>query len=133
MSLKTRPSGGLLLFLLAATGNLMPVGCGGSSPPQTDKTQGIEVLKSALEAWQSGQKAESLKDLSPALTIVDQAWKDGVKLAKFEIESDGAQPSGFDLGVPVKLWLGDGKKAPTKVRYIIALAPNRVITRDFGN
>lgn len=119
-------------MVLAAT-SIMLVGCGGSSPPQTDKSQGIEVLKNALEAWQGGQKPESLKDLSPALTMVDQSWKDGTKLAKFEIEADGAQPSGFDLNCPVKLWLGDGKKPPTKVRYIIALAPNRVITRDFGN
>lgn len=121
------------LALLATTSISMLAGCGGASPPQTEKNQGIEVLKTALEAWQGGQKVESLKDLNPALTMVDQAWRDGAKLARFEIESDGAQASGFDLSCPVKLWLGDGKKAPSKVRYIIALSPNRVITRDFGN
>lgn len=107
-------------------------GCGGPPPP-TDKAEGVAVLQSVLEAWQAGEPMTALKDRKPAITVVDHAWSGGTKLAKFEIDADGAQPSGYDLSCPVKLWLGDGKKPPVQVRYVIALAPERVVTRDFGN
>jgi hypothetical protein len=108
-------------------------GCGTGPPPPTDKAEAVAVLRTALEAWQSGGTADALKAGPAAITAVDSAWAAGTKLARFEIDEAGAQPSGYDLSCPVQLWLGDGKKPPVKVRYVIALTPNRVVTRDFGS
>lgn len=108
------------------------VGCGGGPPPPTDPAQGVALLRTALQTWQAGKAPDALKNRSPAITVVDKDWAAGAKLAKFEIDETAAAPNGYDLGVPAKLWLGDGKKPPVTVRYVIALSPNQVITRDFG-
>ena len=112
---------------------LATVGCGGGPPPPTDKVEAVAVLRAVLDAWQSGEKPADLKDGKPSITVVDSVWAEGTKLARFEIDDAAAQPNGYDLGCPTMLWLGDGKKAPVKVRYVIALSPNKVVTRDFGN
>lgn len=108
-------------------------GCGGGPPPPTDKNDGVALLRTVLEAWQAGKSPNELKDGRPSITVVDSTWNGGTKLAKFEIDEAAAQPNGYDLGCAVKLWLGDGKKPPVSVRYVIALSPQRVVTRDFGN
>lgn len=108
------------------------VGCGGGAPPPPAPAEAAAALRTVLEAWQSGTKAEALKSGPAAITAVDSAWASGAKLARFEIDEAGAQPSGYDLSLPAKLWLGDGSGPPVKVRYVVALTPNRVVTRDFG-
>lgn len=108
-------------------------GCGGGPPPPTDKNDAVALLRTVLEAWQAGKSSNELKDGKPSVVVVDKSWSDGAKLAKFEIDETAAQPNGYDLSCPVKLWLGDGKKPPVTVRYIIALSPQKVVTRDFGN
>ncbi len=117
-------------LVLAAVVGL--VGCGGGPPPPTDPAAGVAVLRAALEAWQAGETPDALKGRTPAVTVVDKDWTGGAKLARFEIDETAAQPNGYDLGCPVKLWLGDGKKPPVRVRYVVALSPNTVVTRDFG-
>jgi hypothetical protein len=108
-------------------------GCGGGPPPPTDKNDAVALLRTVLEAWQAGKTQTDLKNGTPPITAVDKVWSEGTKLSKFEIDEAGAQPNGYDLSCPVKLWLGDGKKPPVHVRYVIALSPQRVVTRDFGN
>lgn len=117
------------MALLAAVGL---IGCGGGPPPPTDPAAGVAALRAALEAWQAGETPDALKGRSPPVTVVDRDWGKGIKLAKFEIEEAAAEPNGYDLGCPVKLWLGDGRKPPVRVRYVVALSPNVVVTRDFG-
>lgn len=119
-----------MLALVFASGL---AGCGGSPPPPTDKNDGVALLRTVLEAWQAGKSPNDLKNGQPSVTVVEKVWSDGAKLAKFEIDEVGAQPNGYDLGCPAKLWLGDGKKPPVTVRYVIALNPQKVVTRDFGN
>jgi hypothetical protein len=108
-------------------------GCGGGPPPPTDKNDAVALLRIVLDAWQAGKTPNDLKNGTPAITAVDKMWSEGTKLSKFEIDDAAAQPNGYDLSCPVKLWLGDGKKPPVSVRYVIALSPQRVVTRDFGN
>lgn len=118
-----------LPLLLVAAGL---VGCGGGPPPPADPAAGVAVLRAALEAWQAGEPADALKGRTPPVTVVDKDWSGGARLLRFEIEEAAAQPTGYDLGCPAKLWLGDGKRPPVRVRYVVALSPNVVVTRDFG-
>lgn len=108
------------------------VGLGGCDrpPPQADKGEAVALLRAALEAWQAGEKPDALQARTPPVVAVDPAWLDGTKLVKFEIDEGGAEPSGYDLSCPVKLWLGT--RPPVKVRFVVALAPNKVITREVG-
>lgn len=120
------------LVLATVAGLVGSAGCGGGPPPPTDPAAGVSLLRTALEAWQAGEAPDALKGRAPPLTVVDKDWSAGAKLTRFEIEESAAKPNGYDLGCPVRLWLGDGKKPPVRVRYVVALSPNQVITRDFG-
>jgi hypothetical protein len=111
---------------------LLAAGCSGPAPPPTpDKGEALAALRTALEAWQRGDKPDAHKNRQPPIQVIDPSWSQGTKLARFEIEADQAGPSGFDLGCPVKLWLGD-KKDPLRVKYTIATTPAVVVARDFG-
>lgn len=118
-----------LTFVLAG---LLGVGCGRTTPQPTDRVEALAVLRTVLEAWQMGDKPESLRQREPPIQVTDPAWIQGTRLAKFEIEENQTQPSGYNLGCPVKLWLRDGKKEPRRVKFTIATSPALVVTRDFG-
>ncbi len=106
-------------------------GCGPGIPPPVDKDQAIKSLNSALAAWQKGDKPEDLKKAA-SIQMYDTAWDKGLKLTKFEIDDTAAKPSGFDLGVPVRLWFGNEEDGPRTIKYTITTSPAIVITRDYG-
>ncbi len=117
---------GMVLLGLVATG------CGGFRPPTADKETAISSLKSALDAWQKGEKPEALSQRSQSIQMVDSDWSQGLKLARYEIDESKVKASGFDQGIPTKLWLIDGKKNPVIVNYTVATSPNLIITRNFA-
>jgi hypothetical protein len=119
---------GLVLILsgIAAGGCSRPV----ARPP--DRAEAVAALRATLDAWQRGDKPESLQQRQPPIRVADPAWSQGVRLTRFEIEEGQARPSGFDLGCPVKIWLADGRKDPRRVKYTVATSPAVVVTRDFG-
>jgi hypothetical protein len=119
-------------LVLALTAGLSAAGCGGPTPRPPEPAEAVAILRAVLEAWQQGERPEALQRRQPPVQAADPDWTQGVRLARFEIEEGQARPSGFDLGCPVKLWLGDGKGAPRRVRYTVATSPARVVTRDFG-
>lgn len=119
---------GLLLPFLTLT-----LGCQDNRPPPPDRAEAAALLRTVLETWQAGQPPATLASKSPPVTVNDPDWARGVPLARFEIEEDAAQPAGFDLSCPARLWLGDGKKTPLRVRYLISLKPARVVVRAFGD
>jgi hypothetical protein len=103
-----------------------------ATPESTDRAEALALLRTALEAWQLGEKPESLREREAPIWVTDPAWTRGTRLAKFEIEANQTQPSGFNLACPVKLWLNDGKKEPRKVKFTIATSPALVVTRELG-
>ena len=111
---------------------LVSAGCGGSVPPTADKETAITALKCALDAWQKGEKPEALSRRDPSIQMVDADWSQGLKLSRYEIDESQVKPSGFDQGIPTKLWLVDGKKNPVAVNYTVATSPNLIITRNFA-
>ena len=120
-----------LVFGMVLLG-LISAGCGGSLPPTADKETAITSLKSALDAWQKGEKPEALSQRSQSIQMVDSDWAQGLKLSRYEIDESLVKPSGFDQGIPTKLWLVDGKKNPVVVNYTVATSPNLIITRNFA-
>jgi hypothetical protein len=81
--------GALLMLGLGA-------GCGGASSAYVPSSQTArESLQAALTAWQNGQRPGAVEGTSPPVQVVDSAWRDGQKLASFEIldeqPGEGAQ------------------------------------------
>src|SRR6059058_3092357 len=95
-------------FFVALGGTMLLIGCGGASKPQpADPEQARTALRVALDAWQQGGAAESLKDRRPALIVVDYEWRSGYRLVRYQLEKD--EPLGADLRCHVKLSLQNNR------------------------
>ncbi len=77
-----------LLGITVLAGALLLAGCGTRRAPQFVPTEEAaeRTLKTALTAWQNGQKPPSLvQETSPPIQLVDTNLKPGQKLAKFTV------------------------------------------------
>ena len=87
-----------------------------------------DVLKTFLQAWQDGKKAE---DLKPGITGFDRDWSAGKKLVSFEIKPNEAN-QGTTLRSSVQLTLKDDKGSESKstANYNVTTAPAVTVSRD---
>src|SRR5207253_7411199 len=106
------------------------LGCGRTAK-QADATTARDTLNQALAAWKKGDTPEGLQKASPALTVVDRQWQQGIRLLDYQLEGD-AEPNGFDVQLSVKLSLQDraGKKFKEKAAYNVSTSPALVIVRS---
>ncbi|TXT18449.1 MAG: hypothetical protein FD138_4444 [Planctomycetota bacterium] len=114
----------LMLALLC----VVSVGCGGPRGQPVNPTTAKEVLKTYLQAWQDGKKAE---DLKPGIIGADREWSAGKKLVAFEILTEEAN-QGTRLSLSVNLTLKDDKGTESKstVKYAVSTAPAVTVLRD---
>jgi hypothetical protein len=86
--------------------------------------------KTALESWKTGDKEDALQRAEPPVYVIDMDWRAGVKLKDYRIVNDGEEKDAH-LFCPVKLTLqySGGKEVTTEVTYVIATAPNLVVSR----
>jgi hypothetical protein len=103
-----------------------------TTPQAPTQDEALTTLRSVLEAWQQGEKPQTLSEWTPAVAVADRDWARGARLVKFEIEEDHIKPAGYDLSIGVKLWLENGKQAPQKARFTVSTAPALVVVRAFG-
>jgi hypothetical protein len=108
----------------------------GCSPTaqQADPARARETLRRALDAWQNGESLEAFQGARPAVTVVEQQWRQGVHLLQYELQGE-AEPNGFDLQFSVNLSLqgSPGKKFQKKAIYNVSTAPALVIVRSEGS
>ncbi len=116
--------GYLVLILLCA------VGCSDSLPPVANPERGREALQTALDAWQKGEKVESLQASQPAIHVNDPDWRDNKKLLKFEIGSGEFHGQSWRCEVLLTFQDGAGKATPHQVKYLIDTDPAMVVVRD---
>jgi hypothetical protein len=104
------------------------LGCGGSTPADPDLARA--TLTAALDAWRDGRTIDEVSSGSPPITVADPAWKAGFKLSRYEVASN-TRPVGFDLRMPVKLWLEDPKGKPVEesAKYTVSVQPARTVIR----
>lgn len=123
-AMTTWPCRLLMLALLC----VVSVGCGGSGGQAVNPTAAKDVLKTFLQAWQDGKKAE---DLKPGITGFDRDWSAGKKLVSFEIKPNEAN-QGTTLRTSVQLTLKDDKGAESKstANYNVTTAPAVTVSRD---
>lgn len=119
---------------------LVMLGCGAfagcSGGPQkaasVEPEQARAALKTALDAWQAGQKIESLAALTPEIIAQDFDWMQGKKLVSYKI-NDGGSAQDANMRIDVELTLGaDGGASETKrVAYIVGTDPKLTVFRSF--
>jgi hypothetical protein len=111
----------LLLVVLAP-------GCGGQTPADPDQARA--TLTQALDAWRDGRTIDDMTNVSPPITVADPYWRDGLKLSRYEV-AEKTRAVGFDLKMPVKLWLEDakGKTREETVKYTVSVQPARTVIR----
>lgn len=117
--------GRLLMFAMLC---VVSFGCGGPRGQPVNPTTAKEVLKTFLQAWQDGKKAEELK---PGIIGADREWNAGKKLVAFEILPDEAN-QGTRLNMSANLTLKDDKGTESKstVKYAVSTAPAVTVLRD---
>ncbi|WP_422922902.1 hypothetical protein [Singulisphaera sp. PoT] len=107
---------------------IIPIACGG--PKEADPDLARKALVTVLDAWHDGRSVDEASNISPSTTVADPDWQAGYKLAKYEVAGTTSS-AGFDLMIPVELWLRDpkGKDVRHKVRYTVSLTPARTVLR----
>jgi|SRR5579875_2911277 len=115
--------------LLAPALAAAPLGCGGAKPADPDQARA--TLAMALDAWRDGRTIDDVTNGSPPIVVADPLWKAGYKLSRYQVAED-ARGAGFDLKIPVELWLEDpkGKAVQEKVKYTVSIAPSRTVIRS---
>jgi hypothetical protein len=125
----------VLAAALAVLATLPMAGCWGSSQAHAvDPPRAREALKTALDAWKSGQSPRSLESSSTPMTIQDFDWAGGAKLVDYQIIDDG-RAYDANLRVRVKLVLDgpakkSGKSAEKAVWYLVGTSPSVTVFRD---
>jgi hypothetical protein len=103
-------------------------GCGGPQPADPDKARA--TLAMALDAWRDGRTIDEVTNGSPPIVVADPEWKAGFKLSRYQV-AETTRVAGFDLKIPVELWLQDpkGKAVQEKVKYTVSVAPAQTVIR----
>jgi hypothetical protein len=116
---------GLLVLSFAGA----PFGCGGPKPADPDQARA--TLAMALDAWRDGRTMDDVTNGSPPIVVADPSWKAGFKLSRYQV-AETTRSAGFDLKIPVELWLTDtkGKAVQEKVKYTVSVQPSRTVLRS---
>src|SRR5262245_19519652 len=94
-------------------------GCGGSKNYDryiTSATTARAALETALTAWQENQPYGTIHKGPAAIEVVDAQWRDGEKLAGFEVLSD--EPGDGAKWFSVRLNL-QGSEDQQMARYVV--------------
>ena len=107
-------------------------GCGNTAGPYAVREDlARETLNLALESWQSGQSAASLREREPPVVVQDFDWSAGKRLKEFSVLTEG-EALDANLSVQVRLVLMDekGSSAAKEVWYLIGTDPALTVFRD---
>jgi hypothetical protein len=117
--------------LLVVVGLLLHAGGCGSGVGAATEEAARDALKSALDSWKSGRKAEDMRNESPEVIVGDSDWKHGRRLVGYEIAGSGSF-DGKNLRVPVKLTLAHPPRGNRTViaNYIVGTQPVVTLFRD---
>jgi|SRR5450755_494107 len=121
---RTRPAVWCVLAALA-------VGCGRTTPPApADPAAARDALHVALDAWQKGAAADSLKERRPPLYVTDHEWRSGWRLLGYQVQND--DPFGADLRCRVVLSLMDerGRSFSKTAIYAVGTSPALTVMRE---
>jgi hypothetical protein len=124
-----RPTRRALLRFWTSAGAAALAGCSGPANAPVDAAKARATLRTALDSWKRGDKADALQAASPPIYVIDPDWQAGVALAKYEIVSDGKEMDA-QLLCPVVLTLRQqGREVSREVTFYVSTAPNLTVAR----
>jgi hypothetical protein len=109
-------------------------GCGAGGTPHTaDPDLAHEALRTALDAWKSGEKPADLGKRTPPIQVLDLDWQGGLALVGYMAEPEG-KLVGHDLNYPVVLELKNSKGRTIKKTavYTVTTRPEILVLRQEG-
>jgi hypothetical protein len=106
-------------------------GCSGPSRPiPADSVQAREALRLALDSWQKGVVADSLKQGQPPIQVVDHQWRSGYQLVRYQLGSDGQLGTNLRCQVQLALKNPKGKVLNKKAIYSVGTSPVLTVSRE---
>lgn len=119
-----------LRMAVVLCGAVALAGCSGSRQAGASGSEedAIEVLKTALDAWKSGQKPDALRNGRPPMFVRDSDWMDGRTLKAFEAR-ETPQEHGGEWRVKAVLTLDGGglPEEQKEVAYSVTTESNAVV------
>ena len=107
-----------LLCVMSAGGI---VGCSQARTYALNTDLAQASVEEAMQAWVNGETPD---DLMPKIIVSDTEWKQGRKLASFEILEDDATTDGSNLHLRVKRkFLNEPVSSESTVKYIVSTSP----------
>jgi hypothetical protein len=114
-----------------ALAGLLAAGCGPGLQTPAGPDQARDALRTALDAWQRGDRPDALRAASPAVHVRDPDWAAGRRLTQYQIAGDGGR-SGVDLRYTVRLTLTGpkGKAVQKDTAYVVGTSPALTVVRN---
>src|SRR5262245_332990 len=95
-------------------------GCGSSAlPSAANPLLARESLQAMLDSWQRGERAEELKNRSPAIVAIDDDWRSGLRLTNYEVKTDVPHGVGLQTSVLLSLLDDSGRAFQKEATYTI--------------
>ncbi|MBX9623362.1 MAG: hypothetical protein K2X82_06070 [Gemmataceae bacterium] len=116
--------------LVLAALTALAAGCSGPPNAPVDADVARDTLRTALDSWKRGEKADALQGGSPPIYVIDQEWQAGAVLKDYKLAGDG-QAMDASLFCPVVLTVRapGGSDVTREVTFIVSTAPNRTVSR----
>ncbi|HWG41945.1 MAG TPA: hypothetical protein VN688_04105 [Gemmataceae bacterium] len=99
---------------------------------QKELDRGRAILETGLQAWEKGERPDTLQKLDPPVYFRDEDWTKGMRLTAWEITSTNGSVSDLTPRYEVVLTLADrkGKTIRRQVVYQIERKETIAIVRD---
>jgi hypothetical protein len=109
---------------------LLAAGCGPRLQAPADPAQARDALRTALDAWQRGDRPDALRAASPAVHVNDPDWSAGHRLTRYQIAAGGDR-AGTDLRYPVRLTFTGpkGQTVQKNTAYMVGTSPVLTVVR----
>jgi hypothetical protein len=109
---------------------LLASGCGTHLQAPADPDQARDALRTALDAWQRGDRPDSLAGAGQGVQVNDPDWSEGCRLTRYDIAGDGKR-AGIDLRYQVTLTLTDsnGNRVRKDAVYVVGTSPVLSVVR----
>jgi hypothetical protein len=112
----------LLAGTLAGT-----LGCAASAPAPPDTEIAHETLRTALDAWKSGETPEALRDRKPTIFVADHEWTGGVRLLDYQVDAKDVT-FGPSLRCQVQLSIQDKRGKTRRKKAVYSVSTHQILS-----
>jgi prepilin-type N-terminal cleavage/methylation domain-containing protein len=90
----------------------------------------VKIVKRALESWKKGQRPRTLRESSPAISVLDRDWEARYRLVKYQIGDCTAENECIRCSVRLSLRDPQGRLSTKGVTYRVRTSPGLAVARE---